>query len=63
MKSNWVLQKDLKSFCPECDSNVHLLIRKDYHPCVSFYICFNCKYTTEVGVGPVAGVKKKKCQK
>lgn len=54
MKSNYVLQLDEKSFCPQCEKPVDLLcdnegnVRKPW-----FYICWACKTVAQVGVGPV----------
>ena len=62
MKSNYILQKCNKSFCPNCNSNVHLLTSRDGRKGASFYICFNCHYVAEVGVGPVNNAIKCKCR-
>jgi hypothetical protein len=54
-KSNYVIQKAEKSFCPGCHESVTLLCQRDGkttgHPW--FYICFDCKMIAEVGKGPV----------
>jgi len=44
------------SFCPECDKPVTLLSRVDMEPtdAAMFYICWDCKFLAEVGVGRVA---------
>lgn len=48
----YVYQLTDSSFCPNCNSPVHLL-----HPINSigstFYVCFDCKLIVQVGVGPV----------
>jgi len=53
-KSTFVLQKTKKSFCPICDKEVYLLTPFEAtNSKPSFYICFNCKFVGEVGVGAV----------
>lgn len=55
MQSKYVLHQTEKSFCPDCGSQVHLLISdEDTHLKPAFYICFFCQFIGEVGVSPVA---------
>jgi len=54
MASGYCIQKTDSSFCPKCQSNVHLLAPigvDSYGP--SFYICFICGFVGEVGRGKV----------
>jgi hypothetical protein len=53
MKSNYILLKCDSSYCKNCDAKVQLLTSRDGRPGSSFYICFNCHYVCEVGIGPV----------
>ena len=62
MKSNFILQKCDNSFCKNCRSKVDLLTSRDGRAGPSFYICFNCYYVAEVGVGPVNKATKCKCR-
>lgn len=58
-KSSFILQKTESSFCPRCDTNVYLLCKgeDDVHLGPTFYICFNCKFIGEIGVGAVRMLK------
>ena len=42
-----------KASCPRCKSNVYLLFHDSPSNLPSFYICFDCKYIGEIGVGEV----------
>jgi predicted RNA-binding Zn-ribbon protein involved in translation (DUF1610 family) len=52
-KAKYVLQKTEKSFCPGCGKPVYLLCQDDvkFHP--AFYICFDCTFVGQVGIGKV----------
>ncbi len=42
------------SFCPNCGKNVYLLTTAgSSFGMPSFYICFDCKFIGEIGVGKV----------
>lgn len=46
-----LLQSDMSS-CPTCGKHVHLLSHESkYAP--AFFICFDCKFVGQVGVGKV----------
>ena len=62
MKSNYVLQQCDSSWCKNCSTKVLLLTSRDGRPEASFYICFNCRCISEVGVGPVNKAIKCKCR-
>lgn len=54
MESRYILQKVEKSYCPKCHHLVYLLCDGDFKKGKpAFYICFDCKYIGEVGVGAV----------
>ena len=53
-RSNYVLQPDVKTFCPDCHRNVYLLCREDGNNKKPwFYICHHCGMVAEVGKGRV----------
>lgn len=57
MNSKYVIQKEEKSFCPDCEGKVSLLTPRFPKPRdVMFYICFRCSRVAEVGRGPVPKV-------
>lgn len=60
--SSYELIATEKSFCPSCNNNLELL-RLDDPTKPQFFICFNCKFIGEVGVGPVNRSLKDKEQK
>jgi hypothetical protein len=51
-ESRYLIFKTESSFCPECNENAYLLTSVGNGK-PSFYICFNCKFIGEVGVGRV----------
>lgn len=54
MNSGYLIQPALKTHCNNCGAPVWLLCNKDmprHSP--AFYICFNCRRTTQIGVGIV----------
>ncbi|WP_193774779.1 hypothetical protein [Vallitalea guaymasensis] len=53
MKSNFEATKKEKVYCPKCNKQVYLLSAKDIKDTPKFYICFDCKYIGQVGVGKV----------
>lgn len=58
--SNYVLQADAKSICPECGEPVDLLCRNSiarFRP--AFYICWFCQKISEVALGPVKDERPK----
>ena len=61
-ESAYILQKTQNSRCPVCNCKVFLLTHKNATLEPSFYICENCGYIAEVGVGPVGGEKLKRLQ-
>lgn len=55
MTSAYTLTPASKTRCPGGHTNVHLLAHKDMDPGrPAFYICFDCRFVGEVGVGPVS---------
>jgi hypothetical protein len=52
-KSSYRLMQAEKSFCPNCNSNVHLLMSDAATRTPTFFICFACEFIGEVGVGRV----------
>jgi hypothetical protein len=54
MNSKYRLVLMPKSHCPECNTLVYWLHEPEavnYAP--SFFICYNCRYVGQTGVGPV----------
>lgn len=54
MQSTYVIQNAYKTHCPKCSGPVALLC----HEMMSkrspmFYICWTCRWVTQVGKGPV----------
>ena len=53
-KSDYVFLKTTLSFCPICNKNVYLLTSgRSSKGMPLFYICFDCRFVGEVGVGRV----------
>jgi len=52
-ESHYIFFKTESSFCPECSENAYLLTSDENKGKPAFYICFNCKFVGEVGVGRV----------
>ena len=53
-ESHYIFFKTESSFCSYCNKNVYLLTSdENTKGKSSFYICFNCKFIGEVGVGRV----------
>jgi predicted RNA-binding Zn-ribbon protein involved in translation (DUF1610 family) len=56
--SNYILEKQAKSFCPQCNKPVWLLMHKaEVTQLPAFYICFGCEWLGQVGVGRVLSAK------
>ena len=54
VKSAYIIQKDIKSHCNNCNETVDLLCREDGDVTFPwFYICFNCDKVFQVGKGEV----------
>jgi transcription elongation factor Elf1 len=53
MASNYIIHLTQSSYCPHCNERVSLLCDKDGEQKPSFYICWNCEFVGEIGVGPV----------
>jgi len=51
--TKYVLQKAEGSYCPKCHKIPYLLVNEDVKPDIAFYICFDCKFIGQVGVGEV----------
>jgi predicted RNA-binding Zn-ribbon protein involved in translation (DUF1610 family) len=52
MSSDYIIQIVQSSYCPNCNNLVYLLCHKDGES-PSFYICWNCHFVGEIGVGIV----------
>ncbi len=50
--SHYILNKTEKSHCPECNQQLYMLANENLTK-VAFYICFNCKFVGQIGVGVV----------
>jgi hypothetical protein len=55
MSSKYVMLKAERSHCKTCDKNVYLLCDGGLKPTnlPAFYICFDCMFVGECGVGEV----------
>jgi len=56
-KSEYVFTDCQKDTCPNCSKHLILLVHKDFkkgNP--AFYICFDCGFIGEVGLGPVPNI-------
>lgn len=53
MRSYFNIIKTEGGFCPTCGKEVHLMMDEERHEGPAFYICFECHFIGQVGVGPV----------
>lgn len=60
MKSHYIFQETESSFCPKCDKNVYLMTNDMAPGTPNFYICFDCKWIGQIGVGEVENKSKEK---
>lgn len=52
--SDFIFLKSEMSFCPHCNKNVYLMTSGGNSKGMpSFFICFDCKFIGEIGVGVV----------
>lgn len=57
----YIIQDVTKSHCPNCNKTVKLLCLNDaseMHNSPAFYICFDCNFVGEIGVGRVEQASK-----